>query len=146
MSCETRLNRLLPALGANERAVLMLRDFKAERPQNRQLLDTAPVAQAEELNRLIGLMNAANGDLAHLIVMIGQQARQEDLRFGLLQWTRMCALEMWAVRAQFNSNTREAITESEYRQREEEAAKELIAIDECAAILIEAHAWEARRT
>jgi len=139
MSSETRLDRLLPALSAKERAILMLRDFKAEQPQDRQLLTTAPDRQTSELNRLIGLMNAANGDLAHLILIIRERAEKEELRFGWLGWARICALEMWGVRAQFNITAREAITASEYRKREVEAAKELIPIDECAMILTEGH-------
>jgi len=136
-SQDKRLERLLPGLTAKERAILGLRDFKADKPQDRQLLNTAPDRQTPELNRLIGLMNAANGDLAHLIVIIRERVRQEDLRFGWLEWARMCALEMWAVRARFSVCAREPITESEYRKHEEEARRELIPVDECAMILTE---------
>jgi hypothetical protein len=138
-----RLDRLLPGLSAKERAILMLRDFKAEKPQDRTLLHTAPDTQAPALNRLIGLMNAANGDLAHLIVIIHERVRQEELRFGWLGWARICALEMWGVRAQFNISGREPIVESAYRKHEEKAAQELIPIDECALILTEQyHVWD----
>jgi hypothetical protein len=140
---DRRLDRLLPALSAKERVLLMLRDSKAGKPQDRQLLNTAPDGQTFALNRLIGLMNAANGDLAHLIVIIRERAEKENLRFGWLEWARICALEMWGVRAQFNGSAREAITASEYRKREEEAAKELLPIDECATLLTEEHeAWD----
>ena len=137
MSADKRIDRLLPALSAKERAVLMLRDFKAEKPQDRQLLNTAPDRQTSELNRLIGLMNAANGDLAHLIAIVRERVRQEDLRFGWLAWARICALEMWAVRARFYVCAREPVTESEYRKREEEARSEMLPVDECAATLTE---------
>jgi hypothetical protein len=126
MSGEQRLDRLLPALSPQERAVLMLRDLKSEKPQDRQLLNTAPDRQTPELNRLIGLMNAANGDLAHLIAIIRERVRQEDLRFGWLAWARLCALEMWAVRARFYVCAREPVTESEYRKREQEARSEML--------------------
>jgi hypothetical protein len=140
---DRRLGRLLPALSAQERVLLMLRDSKAEKPQDRQLLNTAPDRQTSELNRLIGMMNAANGDLAHLIVIIRERVRQDDLRLDWLQWARICALEMWAVRAHFNVSAREAITESEYHKREEEDARELLPIDECAMILTEEHdTWD----
>ena len=143
MSGEQRLDRLLPALSAKERAILMLRDFKAEKPQDRQLLNTAPDRQTAELNRLIGLTNAANGDLAHVIVIIRERALKEELRFGWLQWARICALDMWGVRAHFCASGKEAITESEYRKREEEARAELIKLDDCATIYAEEHhAWQ----
>ena len=136
---DQRLDRLLHSLTAQERAILMLRDFKADKPQDRQLLYTAPDAETPALNRFIGLMNAANGDLAHVIVIIRERTLKEELRFGWLQWARMCALEMWAIRAHFNTSVREAITESEYRKRQEEDAKELLSIEECAMVLTEEH-------
>ena len=120
------LARLL--LSARERALLTLRDFKAGKPQDRALLQVAPNNQTRELNRLIGLMNAANGPLALLIVIIRERAQKEELRFGWLAWARICALEMWCVRAQFNVSGREPVTESEYRARQAEAARELIPI------------------
>lgn len=143
MSSEARLDRLLPALSAKERAILMLRDFKAEKPQDRQLLHTAPDAQAPALNRLIGMMNAANGDLAHILVIIHERVKQEELRFSWLAWARRCAMEMWAVRAHFNLSAREAITESDYREREKEARAELLPVEECATTLTEEHhTWD----
>ncbi len=144
MKGDKRIDRLLPALSAKERAILLLRDFKTEKEQDRQLLSTAPDNQAAELNRLIGMMNAANGDLAHVIVIIRERALKEELRFSWLVWARICALEMWAVRAHFCTSGKEAITESQYRQREQETRAELIPIDECAMIYTEDyHVWDA---
>ena len=136
---DTRLDRLLPGLTVKERAILMLRDFKAGKPQDRQLLNTAPDRQTTELNRLIGLMNAANGDLAHLVAIIHERAQKEELRFSWLEWARICALEMWAVRAQFIMTGREPITRSEYRKREREAREELMPVEACANDLAEAY-------
>ncbi len=134
---DTRLDRLLPALSVQERAALILRNFKVDKPQDRLLLNAAPDRQAAALNRLIGLMNAANGDLAHVIVIIRERVRQEDLRFGWLEWARLCALEMWAIGARFHLCAREPIIESAYRQREAEARAELIPVEECATVLTE---------
>ena len=140
---DKRLDRLLPALSAQERAILGLRNFKADKPQDRQLLNTAPARQTAALNRLIGLMNAANGDLAHVIVIIRERVRQENMRYGWLEWARMCAMEMWAVRERFNVCAREPITESEYRRREAEARGELIPVEEFATVLTEEREdWE----
>ncbi len=139
MSAEQRLDRLLPALSAKERAILMLRGFKADKEQDRQLLNTAPDRQATELNRLIGMMNAANGGLAHVIVIIGERVKQDELRLQWLSWARICALEMWAIGSRFHVSSREPITESEYRLREAQAREELIPVVECATILTEDH-------
>jgi hypothetical protein len=136
---DKRLDRLLPGLSAKERALLMLRDFKDGKPQDRQLLHTAPEPQTTELNRLIGLMNASNGDVAHLIAIIRERAEKEVLRLGWLEWARICALEMWAVGSHFNLSAMEPITESDYRANEAEARSEMIAIDECAMQVAEYH-------
>ncbi len=144
MTKDRRIDRLMPFLSAKERAVLTLRDLKAGKPQDCTLLHTAPEKQAQELNRLIGLMNAANGDLAHVVVIIKERAEKEALRFAWMDWARMCATEMWAIGVRFNLSAREPITESEYRQKEQEARKELIPIDECAMLYTEEHhVWEA---
>lgn len=137
MKHDQRLDRLLPGLTPTQRGILMLRDGKAGKDQDRQLLNTAPDNQAPELNRLIGLMNAANGDLAHLIVIIGERVKQEQLRFHWLAYARICAREMWAIGSRFHLSAREPITESEYRLREAEAREELIPVTECATILTE---------
>ena len=140
---DKRLERLMPALSAQERAVMMLHDFKAGAPQDLTLLHSAPSSQASELNRLIGLMSAANGDLAHITVIVRERVRQEEIRFSLLEWARICAYEMWAVCMRFRGSAREPVTESEYREREAEARTEMLPVDECAMILAEEHGeWD----
>jgi hypothetical protein len=89
------------------------------------------------VNRLIGLMNAANGDLAHIAAVVRERVKQEELRFLSLEWARICAFEMWAVGTYFHMSAREPVTESEYREREADARKEMIPLDECATILAE---------
>ena len=64
---------------------------KADKRQDQRLLLTAPDNQGDALNRLIGLMNAANGDLAHVLVIILERVRQEELRFSWLEWAELCA-------------------------------------------------------
>ena len=46
MSAEQWLDRLLPALTAKERAILTLRKFKANQPQDWELLRSTPDRQA----------------------------------------------------------------------------------------------------
>lgn len=139
-----RLDRLLPGLSAKERAILTLRDYKADKPQDRRLLQTAPESQTGELNRLIGMMNAANGDLAHLLLVIRERVRLDELRLGWLQWARMCALDLWAARAHFLMSGKEPTTESAYRQREAAARSDLLSLEACATIYTEDyHVWDA---
>lgn len=140
----TRLDRLLPLLSAKERALIVLRKFKAGERQDRALLDTAPEDQASEYNRLNGMINAANGDLANIILVIRERAVQERMRLSWLDWARICGFEMYALRMHFNTCAREPITESEYRTKEQESRREMIPIDDCAMILTEEHhVWDA---
>ncbi len=139
---DARTALLYAGLTVSERTQLILRNFKEDKKQNHDLVRMAPERQTRELNRLIGLMNAANGDLAHLIAIIGERAEKETLRFGWLEWARLCALEMWAVRAHFNISSTEPITESVWKEKEQAARAELLSLDDCAAIATEDfHVW-----
>ncbi|MEX2227485.1 MAG: hypothetical protein WEB52_13665, partial [Dehalococcoidia bacterium] len=136
---DSRLDRMLPLLTPKERGIMTLRDFKAGKEQDRNLLRAAPDRQTNEINRYVGMMNAANGDLANVILVIRERARQEELRLNWLRWATFCALEMWAVRAAFAMSAREPITETEYKKKEAEARAELIPLDECAMLYTEYH-------
>jgi len=136
---DARTALLYAGLTVSERTQLLLRNFKDDKLQNRDLVRMAPDRQAGELNRRIGLMNAANGDLTHLIVILHERAQKEEMRFGWLEWARICALEMWAVRSHFNLSATEPITESAYRAKETEARKEMLPIEECANEIAEEH-------
>jgi hypothetical protein len=134
---------MMRLLTPKERGIMTLRDFKAGKGQDRNLLRVAPDKQTDEINRYIGMMNAANGDLSNIILVIRERVRQEELRYYWLESMRINAIEMWAVRAAFAMSAREPITESAYREREAEERKELIPIDECAMLYTEYHhAWD----
>ncbi len=65
------------------------------------------------------------------------------MRFGWLEWARLCALEMWAVRAHFNVSATEPITESAWKEKEQAARAELLSLDDGAAIATEDfHVWD----
>ena len=89
-----RLDRLLPALSAQERAILILRDFKAEKPQDRQLLNTASERQTPEINHLIGLMNAVNCELTFSLMLICAQVTQVEIKHGWLMSMALCIDEV----------------------------------------------------
>ena len=136
---DKRLDRMLPALSAKERAILMLRDYKAGKTQDFALLRSAPADQTAEINRLIGLMNAANVGLAHILQVVDACLKQEELRLAFLGWARICAMDMWVVRACHNLNAREVVTESEYQEREAAARMELLPIEELANIYTDSY-------
>ena len=63
MSGNQRLDRLYPALTAKERALLVLRAWKADQQEDAAVRRTMPSDQARDFNHYIHLMNAANGGL-----------------------------------------------------------------------------------
>jgi hypothetical protein len=132
-----RLERLYPALSAKERAILTLQDYKAGRDQDHKLLSSAPDSQADEFNRYIARMNAANGELGLVIAFLKERVEQEELRLAWLETARLYATYMWVIRGYFNLWAQEAITESDYRKLEEAARREKIPVEYCATQMVE---------
>jgi hypothetical protein len=143
MKLETATAFVYRGLTVEERFRLILQNFKDDKPQNMDLLDHAPEKQTTRLNRLIGLMNAANGDLAHLAVILHERAQAESLRLSWLQWAHICAAEAQVFQMYFDRCAAEPVTESEYKMKEEEARKAFVPVEECANIIAEEfHAYD----
>jgi hypothetical protein len=85
VSVDARLNKLMPALTAKERAILILRALKDRTAENPLWRSTMPAHQVDEFNRLIVLMNACNLYLPMYITMVEQHTEQLYVRFLWLQ-------------------------------------------------------------
>ena len=92
MSADQRLDRLLPALSAKERASLILRAWKAGEDHEPQIRSTIPNNQVFEYNRLVALMRGASGDLTNFIVVVVQLVEQLSLRWCWLTSVHVAAL------------------------------------------------------
>jgi hypothetical protein len=138
-----RLDKLYPALTAKERALLVLRAWKQDEDEDRRVRLTMPESQTREFNRCIDLMNGAHALMPYIHV-IGLHIDQLSLRYGWL-----LALELWAIHALSLGEficfeTKEPITESEYRQRQETARAEMVPASEFAELMAEDHeGWAA---
>jgi hypothetical protein len=140
---DRRLERLYPALTAKERALLTLQDYKAGREQDHKLRDTAPESQADEFNRYIARMNAANGELGLVIAFLAARVEQEELRWAWLETARLYTVQMCAVREYLNLLAQDAVTESDYREREQEARREMIPVVDAATVVAEVYdGWD----
>jgi hypothetical protein len=136
---DKRLDKVFTLLSARERGLLTLRDYKEGKPQDRAILDAAPSQQTTELNGYIRMINAANGEISSILLVIRERVVQEELRWSYLVWAHMAALEAWCFRGYFDRHGREPITQSEYRERLEQARQALIPIEECANTYTEEH-------
>ena len=76
----TRLDNIMAALSARERAVLILGSFKDKAPEDPKWRNTMPADQSPELHRLIGLVNACGVQLAFLITSLKGEVEKLELR------------------------------------------------------------------
>ena len=92
---DRRLDRLVPALSAKERALLVLRHYKEGTEAPPAITATMPPHQAQEFNRLIRLMNAANLELACVLMVVNADVRRIDLKYGWLLSLMLCCDEIY---------------------------------------------------
>jgi hypothetical protein len=110
------MERLLPALSAKERGKLVLRSLKDGTRENPHWRRTMPPGQQREFNQYIGLMNAANIQLAMLITVL--EHRVEELGLRYLVWWQMKRCLYWRAEVELlvTSVVREPVTETELKQ------------------------------
>jgi hypothetical protein len=72
----------MPGLSARERAVLVLGAWKEGKPEDPSWRRSLPPDQAREFDRLIGLINAANRELAIVVRMLAQSTEELQIRFA----------------------------------------------------------------
>jgi hypothetical protein len=142
MSAESRLDRLYPALTAKERGLLVLHAYKADEKPDRLIYDTTPDGQAKQFNHYIHLMNAANTEVAMVLMILREQITKADLKSAWLQTLRFWADDVASLRVLVGFNTKEPITESEYAKREAEARDELLPLAECVQFVVEDQPWD----
>ena len=92
---DRRLDRLYPALSAKERAILILRAWKAGDDPEPQIRSTIPNNQVFAYDRLIALMRRASGDLTNVILVVVQLVEQLSLR-----WCWLASLHVAALNAE----------------------------------------------
>ncbi len=137
MALEARLNRMMPALSAHERAVAALEAWKDGRREDPWLRRSVPEQQEFEFARLLDLVRAVNGPLAWLAEVYEQKAQQYRLQLGWLQTLRLWGLTASASARDVLLDTPELVTASEYAQRLAESRAQTITIAEAAAFLAE---------
>jgi hypothetical protein len=133
---EGRINKLYPELTARERAVLVLRAWKRDEREDPRIRNLMPGWQEREFNRYIDLMNGVNA-LSGPIIGLRALVDMLGLRLGWLRALDLWALSMAQVATYIALETKEPITESEYRERLEAAREEMVPVGEFAEFLAE---------
>jgi len=137
MSGNQRLDRLYPGLTAKERALLVLRAWKAEQEEDAQVRRTMPQSQARDFNHYIHLMNAANRDLGMYVAALNGIAKELGLKASWLASLQMWGIRVWDVWTYIALHTNEPITESEHSGLVEKARAEMLPVAELAETLVE---------
>ena len=133
MRIDGRLDRLMPNLSAKERGLLVLRSLKKGAEEDSAWRNSMPPSQVHEFNRYIGLMNACNIHLSHLITFIEGEAEKLELRLSLWFVLRLWEMNLREIEFAAAIVAREPITESDYRRLAKARASEYLPVREVAA-------------
>jgi len=137
MSGNQRLDRLYPALTAKERALLVLRAWKADQEEDTAVRRTMPPDQGLDFNHYIYLMNAANLDAGKYIAVLNLIVDQLSSKSAWLASLQMWGIRVWDLSTYIILHTNEPITESEHRRLVEEARAEMAPVADLAETLAE---------
>lgn len=135
MAKDIRIDKLYPALDAQERAILVLQAVKAKREEDPKVYGTTPSTQVRQFNRYIALMNAVGDIMASYITVLELLVDQLEVRFGWLMTFRLWAWSANHIGRYIVFGTKEPITESEYQLKLKEARQGTLALSEAAEIL-----------
>ena len=137
MSGNQRLDRLYPALTAKERALLVLRSWKADQEEDPQVRLTMPQSQARDFNHYVHLMNFANDYLGKYIAALKGISGELNLKAAWLASLQMWGLRVWDIWSYIAVYTNEPITESEHKRLVDEARAEMVPVADLAETLVE---------
>ena len=139
MSKTRRLERLNSELSAKERALLVLQSWKAGKEEEPGWRFTMPAWQVRDFNRLIGLMNGVNQTLGVYLYAISQEVEKLSLRLGWLITLTAWGIRNFELASYIALETKEPITESEYRELVERERARFVPVRELAELLVERH-------
>jgi hypothetical protein len=137
MSGNQRLDRLYPALTAKERALLVLRAWKADQEEDVAVRRTMPADQGRDFNHYIHLMNAANLDAGKYIAVLNLMSDQLGSKSAWLASLQMWGIRIWDVWIYIALYTNEPITESEHKRLVDDARAEMVPLADLAETLVE---------
>ena len=142
MSIDARLNKVMPALTARERAILVLRSWKEKTPEDPLWRLTLPQNQATEFSRLIDLMNAVNQKIGYLITVLLKETEKLELRLAWLYCMSTWELNLAEIDFAVSLLVREPIRESDYAEHVARSAAEYVPVRALAERLAEEQrAW-----
>lgn len=134
---ERRLDRVAERLTAKERALLVLRAMKEEKPPDPAWRRTMPEDQVEEFHRYLALIEGVNLRLGWYLLVLYQGVEKLGLRMESIINQVLWGFSCWQTRLFMMDQTKEPVTESVYRELEVQARAGLMPVDELADLLVE---------
>ena len=111
MGMDGRMDRLMLALSARERAVLVLRSLQQSTPEDPAVRRTMPRTQAAQFNHYTYLMNACNIYLPLYITVVEQQTEQLLMRVMWLESVLGQGTAVWELGKLLLSNKQDLAEE-----------------------------------
>ena len=136
---DVRIQGISEGLTAQERALLVLRSWKEGKEEDRSWRATMPDDQVPAFNRLIHVMNGVNRNLGLYLLAVKLETDKLDLRMGWLATLAFWGMQNFQVAEYLGFETKEPVTESEHRQKVEQARAELAPVAELAEALVYRH-------
>ncbi len=115
-AADKRLDRLMPGLTAQERAIIFLRDYKDGVTVN-PYEDAVSQAASGEYERLMNIIRFVNGELSDCIMILSGQVAQRELQLGWLEQACMHREDLWIVGEYLNACVPEPVTVSQRKKR-----------------------------
>ncbi len=141
MTFDARLSRLMQALTAKERAILVLQAWQAGTEEDPDWRSSIPASQAREFNQLIDLMNASVLRVGRFITSLEHEVDKLELRAAWLESELIRTEHVRMLRRLVRLAVREPITENDYQAKQAELDGAWIPLNELAEVLASHHDW-----
>lgn len=137
MPRDARLNRIIPALGARERAVAAVSAWKEGRREDPWLRRAVPEREQREFGELLALVRAINSRLTVLVLLYQEEVRRHWMTLGWIGAIKAWGLSTVALSHACVAGHTDLITESEAAERKAAARADTLRFREAAEYLAE---------
>lgn len=137
-----RMGKLNIFLTAPERALLRLRAFKEDEPEDPALYRSTPNWQIAEVNPAMRFVNGVHDTVGWYIVCLQTRMETLEARHGIVAALSLWSTHAYRMRDSLIFDLPEPITQHEHASRLADARAEIVPLADLAALLAEDDDWE----
>jgi hypothetical protein len=134
---DQRLEKLNMFLTVPERALLRLRAFKADEPEDPALRRSTPEWQLAEVNQAMRLVNGVHDTVGWYVICLQTRMETLEARHGIVAALSLWSAHAYRMRDALIFDLPEPLTRSEYASRLAGARAELVPLPDLAKLLAE---------